>query len=213
MIYLNVCLPTSGQCRAEHTLSLANFGMYFMQVPVFPGQEQRIVFRQIQSSCISFNREKLVADSLAEGATHILFVDEDIGFDPDVPHGLLQRQLPFVVGNYRIRFEGMPFAAIRPDGMERIATTADSPDLEECGACGFGMALIAREVFEAVPQPWFPQQWMPDTKTYTTEDTPFYLAAREHGIIPMIDHVASRKLIHVGSYRYRWNDPTSLTIP
>ena len=207
MIYLNVCIPTSGLVRAEHALSVANFGLYFMQHPVFPDETQKIIFRHLQSSCISFGRERLVSDALADGATHILFVDDDIAFDPDVPYSLLRRERPFVAGNYKIRFEGMPFAALTPDLTGRIATTANSPALEECGACGFGMALIARTVFETLPQPWFPQQWHAAEKTYTTEDLPFYLSAREHGFRPLIDHEASRKLIHVGSYRYRWNDP------
>lgn len=207
MISISVCIPTTGLSRAEHTLSLVNLGLYFMQHPLSPGQEQTIIFRHYQSSSISNGRESLVMNSLADGASHVLFIDEDIAFDMDVLHTLFARNLPLVACNYRIRFEGCGFAAMTQTLDGRIATTADSPDLEPCGATGLGMALIAREVFDALPHPWFPQPWCADSMTYTTEDLPFFIAATEAGFTPMIDHAASRKLQHVGSYRYRWNDP------
>lgn len=188
-------------------MSLVNFAMYFMQHRVFDGQQQRIIFRHYQSSSISNGREYLAKESLAAGASHILFIDEDIMFDMDAVHIMARRKLPFVCCNYKIRFEGMPFAAISKDLNERIQTNDASPELEECGVCGFGLALIERSVFESMPQPWFPIEWMQESKTYTTEDLPFFLNARRLGFNPTIDHAASKKVAHIGSYRYRWNDP------
>ena len=208
MIHLSVCIPTTGFSRAEHAMSLANFCSLFMQERVFASDEpQSIVLRHYQSSSIQNGREWLVTNSLKDGATHVLFIDEDIGFTPEVPFILLRRRLPLVVCNYKIRYENMPFAAMSVDGAERIATRADSPPLEEIGACGFGMALIERRVFEAMPHPWFPTPWLESTQSYSTEDVPFYLAARAAGFPAMLDHEASRKISHYGSYRYRWDDP------
>lgn len=207
MISLSVCIPTSGLVRAEHCMSLIDFAMYFIQHRVFEDQDQNMVIRHYQSSCISNGRESLAMQSLREGASHVLFIDDDISFGQTAVHTLLQRQVPFICGNYPIRFEGAPFAGITPDFEGRINTTADSPEVEPCGACGFGLALIERKVLEAIPQPWFPIRWAEETKNYTTEDIPFFMAAREAGFIPLIDHVASRTIQHVGSYRYRWDDP------
>ena len=204
---LHVCLPTTGLCRAEFNLSLANFCLYFMQAPFFPGQQQSIVLRQWNSSCIPQGRESLVAESLKEGCTHILFVDEDMAFHPDAVHGMMQRQAPIVACNYKMRFEGMPFAALSPDLSARIVTTAASPDLEPCGNVGFGLCLIERRVFEALPRPWFSLGWDPDVQLYTTEDLNFFQAATAAGFTPLVDHVASRKVEHVGAFRYRWNGP------
>lgn len=207
MISLSVCIPTTGFCRAEHTLSLVNFGLYFMRQRIFEGEDQSVIFRHYQSSCISNGREYLVTQSLNDGATHVLFIDEDIQFDMDAVHILASRRQPLVCANYPIRYEGAPFAAITPDFEGRIDTTSQSPDVEPCGACGFGLAMIAREVFESIPQPWFPIHWSDESKTYSTEDVPFFLAAQKAGFVPLIDHVASRKVAHIGSYRYRWDGP------
>jgi pimeloyl-ACP methyl ester carboxylesterase len=133
--------------------------MTFMVEAADPEEpRQHIVLRQYQSSSISNGREYLVRTSLDEGATHVLFIDDDMSFAPGVPIMLLRRNLPLVGCNYPIRFEGMPFSAFAPDFQTRVTTRADSPDLEEGGAVGFGMCLIAREVFEAMPQPWFDQR-------------------------------------------------------
>lgn len=207
MIALSVCIPTTGLCRSEHTMSLVNFAMGFVRSRIFEGEDQSIIFRHYQSSCISNGREYLVTESLNGGASHVLFIDEDIQFDESAVYQMARRQAPFICANYKIRYEGAPFAAIAPDFESRIATTADSPDVEPCGACGFGLALIAREVFEAIPQPWFPIHWSDESKTYSTEDVPFFLAAQKAGFKPLIDHAASRKVAHIGSYRYRWDDP------
>lgn len=206
---LSVCIPTTGLSRSEHVMSLVNLGLYLMAERIFTDENQNISFRHYQSSSISNGREYLASKALEEGATHILFIDEDIAFDMDTVHGMARRKLPFVCCNYKMRFEGMPFVGITTDLNSRIETNAGSPELEECGACGFGMALIAREVFEQLPQPWFPIHWMEETKSYSTEDLPFFIAARQAGFDPVIDHVASRKIIHMGSYRYRWNDTST----
>ena len=206
MINLSVCTPTSGLLRAEYALSLAQFCMTFVSEAVDPEQpRQHLVLRQYQSSSINNGREYLAKTSLDEGATHVLFIDDDISFAPDVPFGLLRRQLPLVACNYPIRFAGMPFAAVAPDFATRLTTTADSPDVEEAGASGFGMCLIAREVFAALPQPWFPLEWDAASGTHSTEDTPFFRKARAAGFPLALDHAASRRIAHHGSYCYRWN--------
>ncbi len=206
MMNLSVCTPTSGLLRAEYALSLAQFCMSFLSEAADPDNpRQHITLRQYQSSSINNGREYLAKTSLDEGATHVLFIDDDISFAPAVPFILMRRKLPLVACNYPIRFEGMPFAAFATDFETRISTTAESPDIEEAGASGFGMCLIAREVFEALPQPWFPLEWYPDSGTHSTEDMPFFQKARAAGYPLALDHAASRQIAHHGSFCYRWN--------
>ena len=144
--------------------------------------------------------------AMEKGCTHVLFVDEDIGFEPDIVRTMFGRRQPIVACNYRIRFDHFGFAAVSPDMNERIPTLPESTGLQDIGFCGFGFCLIERAVFDALPQPWFPQHWHPESGTHTTEDVAFFLNARTAGFIPMIDHDASKHIVHVGSYRYRWDE-------
>jgi len=205
MLNISVCMPTTGLPRSEFAMSVANMCLHFMNTRIKEEGNQSIILRQWQSSCISNGREQLAMQSIKEGATHILFIDEDIGFDINTLHIMAARELPFLACNYRLRYEGLGFAAVNKDMTGRIETTTESPDLEECAFCGFGFALIGREVFQSIPQPWFPIHWDLESKTYSTEDMPFYLAAREAGFQPMIDHVASKGIVHMGTKAYRWD--------
>lgn len=206
MIDVAVLMPTTGLVRAECALSMIRLAWDFQTNQVYPGQEQRISFDQWQSSCIANAREQLVANAISRGCSHVLFVDEDIGFAPELLRKLLLREQPIIACNYRIRFDHFGFCAVNPTLDERIPTMTESTGLQECGFAGFGFCLIERNVFKALPQPWFPQQWHEESRAHTTEDIAFFMAARAVGFIPMIDHDASKEIVHVGNYRYRWDE-------
>jgi hypothetical protein len=188
-------------------MSLVNFGLFFMRERIF---EEKI--RAWSSGITSPVASAMVGNiwrsnrwMMAQRTSYLLM--KTFSFRWKSVHIMAERRQPLVCANYKIRYEGAPFAAISPDFETRIATTADSPDVEPCGACGFGLALIAREVFEALPHPWFPIHWSDESQTYSTEDVPFFLEARKAGFTPLIDHVASRGVAHIGSFRYRWDGP------
>lgn len=205
MISISVCWPSSGHPTPEFSMSLANLCLYYMQTKVSDDESQAIILRQWKSSNISNGREQLVKQSLDSNATHVLFIDEDVEFSPSVLHGMIRRNRPIVACNYRLKWESGEFAAITPDYQGRIETDKKASGLQECGFCGFGFCLIERQVFEAIQQPWFPQQWHEESRSHTTEDVPFFVAAKAAGFVPYIDHDASKMIAHVGSYRYRWD--------
>jgi hypothetical protein len=77
--------------------------------------------------------------------------------------------------------------------------------LEKCSFGGFGFALIERQVFEAVPMPRFLHTYDAASKTYSTEDLPFYTAASKAGFQTWVDHDLSKKLRHNGNFQYTWD--------
>ena len=202
-----VAMPSTGFVRSATAFSLARLVAYFAQVRVFPEiAEQALDFQLLEGSGISAGRESLVEQFLANSqATHLLFIDEDMGFNVDTLHVMARRRQPIVACNYRMRHPPAEFTAMRIDGTARIQTTQDVSGLEEAYYAGFGFALIAREVFEAVAVPRFAIEWIAQAKTYTTEDHPFYRRAREAGFRCWIDHDASKRVYHVGTLPYRWD--------
>ena len=203
-----VCVPSTGQCKAQFAYSLARMVAYFAQHPIYPDvEEQNLEIRFLEGSGISANREKLINDALAlEDMTHVLFIDEDMGFQPNVLHILASRRQSIVACNYRMRVPPSPFTALAMDTKRRIETVADNHGLEEAYYTGFGFALIERKVFEAVKGPRFPLFWNEVTQTYTTEDHPFFVKAREKGFPCYVDHNASRQVWHHGSINYCWQE-------
>lgn len=138
--------------------------------------------------------------------THLLWIDEDMGFNMDTLHTMAQRRQPIVGANYRMRKPPADFVAVNKNRTARIQTTEKSFGIEEATYTGFGFCLIDRKVIEAVPRPRYPISYTPETGGYTTEDNPFFIAAGEKGFPCYVDHDASKKVWHNGSINYCWND-------
>ena len=105
-----------------------------------------------------------------------------------------------------MRFPPAQFTALHLDRARgRIETTAESGGLEPVDYMGFGLCLIETRVFADIPKPWFLNRYIDGV--YTTEDLPFYWAAREAGYVAYVDQDASKRIGHIGIHDYRWHDP------
>ena len=204
---LKILTPTTGGCKAAYTFSLANLIMYYMQNKVYSDSEsQWLGVKPIAGSGISANREHLVAEALETDVTHILFIDEDMGFHPNTLHVLAEKNLPLVGCNYKMRVKGKGFTALSLDMKNRIITNEESTGVEKCYYAGFGFCLIERQVFEKVKRPWFLIGYNTEQNAYTTEDCGFARQLKDVDITWYVDHDASKLVWHVGDYDYKWNE-------
>lgn len=204
----HICIPSSGQCRTQFAVSLAGLVGYFSSNLVTPEtKEQGLCIVNVESSCISDNRERLVMNAIAQGATHVCFIDDDMAFEADVLHTLARRGLPIVGTNYPFRIAQGGFTALHLNQQDRIITDETTSGVQEVNYSGFGFCLIDIKVFKAVPQPWFQTYWHPEMMRYSTEDQPFAEKCRAAGFRWYVDHDASKKLKHVGIYEFTWRDP------
>lgn len=206
-----ICTPSAGIVQAAYAMCLPRLMLHYLQTPVM-GQEDRqrgleVLFRV--GSAIGQNRDDMVDDALVKGATHVLFIDDDMGFMGDTLNILLSRQMPLVFCNYRLKAPPCRFMARNKDNTAEIVTRHSSHSLEESYFGGLGMALIAREVLEAVKRPRFFPRYTPETKTYSTEDLPFYEGARAAGFPAFVDHQASKRIWHNGTYVFNYDENIS----
>ena len=203
-----IATPSTGMCKSMYAYSLANLVAYFSQVRIYPeDHSQSLEILMLEGSGISSNREKMVIDALAKkDMTHLLFIDEDMGFNKEALHQLARRRLPIVGCNYRMRVPPAEFTALNMERTKRIETHVNVSGLEECYYMGFGFCLIAREVLEATEAPRFPIFYKPEMQGYTTEDLPFFVQAREKGFKSYVDHDTSKIIWHNGSISYTWNE-------
>lgn len=206
-----IAWPSLGVPKNDFAFSLARLVAYFAQVRVFPEiAEQAIDVMTIEGSGISSQREDLTRDALAkDGMTHLLWIDEDMGFSQDCLHVAARRRQPIVAANYRMRVPPADFTALKLDRSGRIQTTDETIGLEEAYYSGFGFCLIERKVLEAVPEPRYQNLYSYDTGRYTTEDHPFFAAAREKGYPCYVDHDLSKRVWHKGGMSYVWNEDYS----
>jgi len=208
-IHVAICTPSVGFMKSRYCASLVRLIAYYQNVPVL-GQENKsrhFSYHQIEGSMIGSAREVFVNDVLdLPQATHLLFIDEDMGFREDCLNILLSRQVPFVSCNYRMKVPPCDFTCRTKDDTAWMVTDASKDSLEEASMTGFGFSLIERQVLEAVKPPRFSNVWVEKYNTYSTEDRSFCHLAIEAGFGPFVDHKASKKVYHMGNYAYSYDD-------
>lgn len=207
-MFVQILTPSTGLSRMEYTYSLAKLIMYFCKNKLLPECDRQMIdFHSIEGSGISANRERLVVDALNTECTHILFIDEDMGFNPNALHILASRRQRIVGCNYPMRGPTNEFTALSLDKKTRIFTREKSTGIEPVFYTGFGFCLIERSVFEIMKQPWFPFGYNIEGKYYTTEDAVFSTLLHTQTDIPWyVDHDASKLISHVGNHKFVWNE-------
>ena len=94
-------------------------------------------------------REALAAEAINNGYTHILWLDADMVFNPDVFEKLSAHKQPFVTGVYNSRhapYKPCIFASLEPD--ERVTKYPDG--IFEIAGCGFGIVLTETKMLYEV---------------------------------------------------------------
>jgi len=207
-VRLVVAVPTAGMVNMGFACSLAGMISYTAAnaVKTLPECSIQIKLDVVQSSNWITNREKLCKHAVENNMTHLMFLDDDMVFDPQVLEIMLGRRQSIVCTNYLMKTEVPEFVAVSLDGQKRVKTTERSTGIEPVAYSGFGVSLFDVDVFRKVEQPWFAPVFIPEKSEYTTEDNPFYRKAREAGYTVYLDHDASKLVSHVGTRAWYWKD-------
>jgi hypothetical protein len=152
------------------------------------------LFTAAHDSLITRSRNTLVKSFLdATAATHLLFVDADIGFEPDAVQRMLAFDEDVVAGMYPIKVvdwskmsgvvrPGMSEQMLRESGMHFVGVPCTGEDREEKGAfvtgryAGTGFMLIKRNAIKRLIHA-YPETRYRTMQTYPArkeEGSPFY---------------------------------------
>ena len=203
MFNVAVLSPSSGKCEFRYAQSLAGLVLYFCTHAIEKGvAEQGIQVVGQQSFSTSCNREMLIDWAITKDFSHVLFIDDDMEFEPSVLHDLAARKLDFVVCNYPRKKIPIEYISVNLEGKE-LPTHREMVGLEEAMQVGFGMALIGMKVVKEIDKPRFPLPFNVQTGDYGSEDYWFCRKARAKGYKIFVDHDASKKVGHIGSYTFR----------
>jgi hypothetical protein len=178
------------------------------------------VWRYRGYSAVDAARNQMASDALGAGFAEFMWIDSDVVFEPEDVRKLRAHGLPFACGLY-------PKKGPREFACEFLTGTpavrfGTGGGLLEVRYCGFGFALVRKEVFAAVhhrlglpvcnrrfatPLVPFFQPLLVDEPTgpwSLSEDYAFCERARRCGHKVVAD--TTIRLWHVGPYRYGWED-------
>jgi hypothetical protein len=135
MLKICVGIPSGRFWEAEFGQSLGLLSAAFMAHD--PGRETSFHIVNVRSSLLPVGRSRIVHEALANGATHILWLDSDMMVPPDTLTRLLAHDLPVVACNY-VRKEIPASPTARALDGRRLATLAGSTGLERVRHAGMG---------------------------------------------------------------------------
>jgi hypothetical protein len=186
-----ICTPVYEHPKLLYTTSLA--GLLLTEAP-----RREINYNVRQGDAHHLARNKLTRQALDAGADYLLWIDADQSFPPYTLDRLLSHGQPIVGCNIARRGEpSYPTARMANGGF--LYTPPDvAPEAppQEVDRIGLGLCLVAREVFEAIPEPWF------HFDGEFGEDYYFCAKAREAGYRILVDHPLSWQVGHVGERTY-----------
>jgi hypothetical protein len=180
------------------------------------------VVRRGGCSAIDAARNELISDALHDGATAMLFIDADIGFDPADALRLLARPEPVISGVYPKKGMRELASAFAP-GVKEVLFGPDAvgPYPLKYAATGFlrVRAGVLRRMIADLRLPLCNTHWGrglwpffqplivphgPDKWHYLGEDWSFSHRLGQIGVTPLAD--TSIRLWHWGNYGFGWED-------
>jgi hypothetical protein len=178
--------------------------------------------RRASLSCIDLLRSALLSQALKDGFDSFLFIDADIGFDPNDALRLFARPEPVVAGMY-VHNKGQDFAGTFARGVDKVVFGPGAPGLYPLLYAPTGFLRIRVEVLRRMidelklPEcywgavkgiyPFFLPLCVPDGRggnRYLTEDFSFSHRLAQIGITPLAD--TTIKLYHYKKYGFNYED-------
>lgn len=207
-----ILVPSHDLCPVTFAADLAQM---YMTTAVALDDGVNLGLFVLPGTYIHCARQELLEGAIAEGATHVLFLDSDMRFPPDALVNLLAHNKQMVGINYSQRFSPPEFVAIKHADYEgsrneRLVTGDDSTGLEEVDAIGFGCVLIRCDALQSLPKkdPWFWFDWSPKRRRQQIgEDVWFARLVKKAGVRIYVDHDLSRRCRHIGTFEYTTAHP------
>jgi hypothetical protein len=165
-------------------------------------------------------RSQIASDALADGFDELLWIDSDIGFDPDAVEKLAAHGLPIVCGIYPKKGKKALSCNLLPE--TECVTFGEGGGLLEIAYAATGFLYTRRSVYEDVARvgklppcnqrfgrpmtPYFLPMLVEDGDGhwYLGEDFSFSERARRAGHRIYAD--TTIRLFHIGRYGYTWED-------
>lgn len=191
MIKIGICIPTGGQMHTDMVVSL---------VAMLKFTSYKWGVYTAKSCIIPKNRRILTETALKDGCTHILMIDSDMEFPPNLIEQLMAREKTVVAANCVLRKEPLQFTA--QINNREIKTSVGCYGIEKVDRVGTAIMLIHAAVFRKINKPWFMLGWNPKTGTELGEDYMFCQQCTKHEIDIYIDHDLSKEIKHLGHYSY-----------
>jgi len=152
-------------------------------------------------SLLPSGREYVLRSAVEKGASHILFIDDDMKFPRDTLQRLVVHKKQAIGCNCVLK-ENKFLAYTARDMDDHELSSHDKKGIQEVSKNGLGIFLLDLSVLDNIPAPHFEVLWNDERKSYVGEDVRFAKILREGGVKIYIDHDLSKEIGHIGKCVY-----------
>lgn len=180
-----------------HHVSMIDFAIYLAN-----HKDIQFAFRHFNNaSVLAQTRQTALAVAIEEDFSHLLFIDDDMGFTPEAFEFLRSRNKVFVGANCVKRNEDRTPVAMGKE--QELIYSADKTGIERITYTGMAFCLIDVNEVKKIPPPHFEQPWLEHMKKYLGEDKNFCWVLAKNDIPIFTDHDAARYVVHIGDFNYQ----------
>lgn len=188
---ISICVPARDQVHTVFARSLAYLTSRLTSKNI------KYELHIVSGSVISESRTQLANEALQANATHILWLDSDLHFPPNVVEIFLQHNKDIVAATYSTRYAPYKSVAfVDPNNTDQRLES--SHGLHKVWAVGMGCMMIKTDVLKNLSKPWFYHQYNKETDNFSGEDIWFCNTATQSGYDVWVDADVSMKLAHIG---------------
>lgn len=210
-VRLLIGIPSRGSWKSGFGLSHSFLINLISANPVvkIDGEPHLLLWQveQKESSSIHGNRQKLVDAALGSDCTHLLFIDDDMTFDPTMIYDWLMENRPVIAANCPTR--GIPtYPTARNQGGVHGELVYTPEELgvrarwERVWRVGTGIMLLRADALRSLPRPAFTPRWSEELDDYVGEDWVMCEHLEAAGIPIIIDQAKSFSVGHTGDMTY-----------
>lgn len=184
-----LCIPSGDYAQMNFMSSVMDMGNHTISIP-----NSTLHRVNIQSSNITYNRNKMTDYALRNGADWLLFIDSDMVFPPYTLDRLLSHNKDII--GIVARKRSYPFESIGT--LIKSEDIGSTESLLQMSRIGAGVLLIRAEVFKKITLPWWRNQYEDGILEEMGEDIYFCEKAKEAGYEIWADMLLSSQIGHMG---------------
>jgi len=200
-----IAVPSMSHWLADFGTSLVSLVGYLAMNKVKGYGEVEFRVMNIKGSILPKSRLAALKAAKDTGCSHLLFIDSDHTFPPNLAHQLLSREKDVVAANCVTKtIPAMTTARLRGADKhgEVVFSDPEFDGLQRVWRVGTGVLLLSRKAFMQIPHSAFAMPYKEDEDTYQGEDWTMCEAMDALGIPIYVDHKASLQIGHVGQFNY-----------
>lgn len=202
---LAIGVPSGFEVATDFAISLAYMFMELTRRQIPGYMQTQLMMINKRSSLLPALREDIVDTAIKAGCSHLLFIDSDQTFPPDVVHRLAAHNKPVVGANIALKTLPSTPSARNSYSESQPVYSNEKTGLEQVQYLGFGLTLLHLGVFARIPRPWF-QIGYKEGLGHIGEDIYFFDELRRLKVPVYVDHDVSNQVGHMGYYMYTHTD-------